>query len=99
MAATLKEAGKLYLEEAMMTETFRFESDLSKRLRAEGEARGETRGETRGKADALLTVLAARGFEVSDTLRDKITAIQDPVLLNSLVERAVTCTSPEDLFA
>ncbi|MDA0567049.1 hypothetical protein LG943_22415 [Streptomonospora sp. S1-112] len=51
-----------------------------------------------GKAESLFSVLDARGLEVSDTVRERITTCHDPDQLDVWVRRAATVDSAEDLF-
>ncbi|MFJ4655067.1 hypothetical protein ACIP5Y_27645 [Nocardia sp. NPDC088792] len=46
----------------------------------------------------MLTVLEARGIEVSATTRERITQCVDPALLEVWLRRAVTAESAEELF-
>ena len=67
--------------------------------RAEGRAEGVVQGMAVGEATALLTVLAARGIEVPDDVRERITGCIDVAQLTLWVERAVTAKTVADLFA
>lgn len=58
-----------------------------------GEARGEAQGEARGKREALLAVLAARGFSPTKAERTSIAALTDLTMLDRCIQRAVTATS------
>jgi hypothetical protein len=77
--------------------------DSLEAVRAEGEAQGEARGEARGEVQALqnsiVAVLAARGLTVSEDLRALLDACTDPNLLKSLLRRAATATSPDEVRA
>jgi hypothetical protein len=75
-----------YLEAQRSTHTFEFQSDYARRLRAE--ARG----------DALLEVLGARGWDVPDEIRRRITDCTDPERLNSWLLRAVDAASLNEVF-
>jgi len=67
--------------------------------RAEGEARGEARGLAKGEADALRTVLAARGFELTRAYDERIERCADCETLRGWVRRAVTATTLREVFA
>ena len=68
------------------------------RGRAEGEARGRAEGEARGRATALLTVLAARGFEIADSVRERILATTDHDLLDRWLHKAGTATALAEIL-
>ncbi len=93
LLAALPEGPRLHWE-ALMTQTFEFYSDYARRIGAEFEAKGEARGEAR----AVLRALAARGIEVPDDARDRITACTDLDQLDIWVSRAATAKAIEDLF-
>jgi hypothetical protein len=83
------------LVELMMSAgTREYRSDFARRYFGEGKAEGKAEGE----ADALLTVLATRGFEVSEDARNRITACDDLEQLKMWIARAVTITAVEQLF-
>ncbi|MBK8697067.1 MAG: Uma2 family endonuclease [Deltaproteobacteria bacterium] len=65
---------------------------------ARGEVRGEARGEAQGKAAALLAVLQARGLDVDEDARQRITACADSALLSVWITRAVTATALADVL-
>ena len=62
---------------------------------SEGLSEGRREGLSEGKAEALLTVLGCKG-EVPETLRSKILAEKNPVLLNEWFLRALSCESIEE---
>jgi hypothetical protein len=51
-----------------------------------------------GKTASLLTVLDARGIDVPDDARARITSCSDLYQLDSWIRRAVTADSIDDLF-
>lgn len=63
--------------------------------RAEGEARGLARGE----ADALRTVLAARGLKLTRAYDKRIEQCSDTETLRGWVRRAVTARTLSEVFA
>ena len=66
--------------------------------RAEGEAAGRAEGEVRGRADMLLRVLAARGLDVPDRVRERVLACTDLSQLDAWGDSAVAATSLDDVF-
>lgn len=89
--AALPAAARRYLEAMMSTGTWEWQSDYARGLVAEGRTEGEAR--------ALLAVLDARGVEVPEEARERITTCTDLDQLDGWVRRAATATSVEDLFA
>jgi hypothetical protein len=87
------------LEELMAT-VFRdeFVDGLLDQGRAEGRAEGEARGRAEGEAAMLLRVLAARGFTVPDSIRQRVQACTDVARLEAWGDRAVTAGSLEEIF-
>jgi hypothetical protein len=73
------------------------------RGRADGEARGRADGEARGavhaKAEALLTVLAARGLGVTDPVRARVLACSDVPTLDRWIARAATAVAVDVVLA
>lgn len=51
-----------------------------------------------GKAEAILTVLTARGFQVSDGVRQRVLGCKDPGLLERWLTRAVTALSDAEVI-
>jgi hypothetical protein len=98
MLTALPAAALDYLEAHMAVGTYQYQSDFARGYFAQGEAKGEAQGEVIGEADALLRVLAARGLEVPDDVRVRITECTDLDQLKAWVSRAVTVTSVRDLF-
>jgi hypothetical protein len=104
--AVLPAVARRYLEDLMSTQTFEFQSDYARRLRAEGEARGEAKGEARGEARGeakgearlVLAVLDARGIDVPDDVRDRVTASTDPDQLEAWGRRAAVIHTIGELF-
>lgn len=78
----------------MATGTYEYQSDFARRYFAQGKAEGRAEG----KAEDILKVLAARGFTVSDALKNNINSITDVDILDTLIERAVTCETPDSLL-
>ena len=88
--AVLPKAARDYLEALMITTTHEYQSDFARRYFAKGEAKGE--------AKAVLTVLEARGVEVPDDARNRITGCADLSQLETWVRRAATADKVQDLF-
>jgi predicted transposase/invertase (TIGR01784 family) len=61
-------------------------------------AEGEAIGLIKGKIAALLAVLAARGFSVTEEARARIEACKDAATLDRWIARATTAPSLEDVF-
>ncbi|WP_406420183.1 hypothetical protein OH809_26370 [Streptomyces sp. NBC_00873] len=67
-----------------------YKSPLSEEIRDEGRAQG--------RAEDILLVLEARGIDVLDETREKITGCGDPQLMRQWLSRAVTATSADEIF-
>lgn len=67
-----------------------YKSWLSEEIRDEGRAQG--------RAEDTLVVLEARGIDVPDEIRERITACDDPELLRRWLTRAATAPSAEEIF-
>ena len=67
--------------------------------REEGRAEGLADGRAQGLADALLVVLAARGFEPTEDERRRIRAERDPGRLQRWLAAAATCADIAGLLA
>jgi hypothetical protein len=66
--------------------------------RDEGRAEGEAEGRAKGEAKAVLRVLAARGVEVPEEARVRISACADLRQLDAWLDRAVVARSVAELF-
>ncbi|MBA9001201.1 hypothetical protein [Thermomonospora cellulosilytica] len=71
----------------MTSSVSRYKSDFARRFMAVG------------KVEDLLMVLEARGIEVTDAARQRITECTDPEQLDRWTLRALTVTSVEEVFA
>ncbi len=67
--------------------------------KAEGMAVGKAEGEAKGKADAVLAILATRGLAIAESQRARILECLDLTLLDRYLQRALTVTATEQLFA
>lgn len=85
---SLNEAARLTLEKTM--KGYQYQSEFAKRYVAEGRAEGE--------AQALLTVLEARGLAVPDTVRERILAQKDPERLKRWLKKAAVASSVVAIF-
>lgn len=93
--AVLPAAARERLEELMtLTKPYSYQSEFARRYFSQGEARGEARGE----AKALLAILDARGVELSNEDRGRITACTDLTQLETWVRKAATATKIQDLY-
>jgi hypothetical protein len=75
--------------EAMMS-TAPFKNDFVDRLLAEGKAEG--------KAESILSILAVRGLEVSDEIRERVLSCADISQLEAWGRRAVTEDTVDEVF-
>ncbi|WP_249645066.1 hypothetical protein [Nocardia sputi] len=102
LAALPKAAARHFLEMLMTTDTSPYYSQYFKQLYAdgitEGIAQGKAEGKAEGEAKALLTVLAARGFDVPAALASDINACTDDARLTAWITRAATAHTLEEVF-
>jgi hypothetical protein len=87
------------LEKLMATH---FKSSFTESFRKQGIEEGRTEGRTEGRveeaANALFTVLAARGIAVVDQTRALISACTDPDQLKKWTARAATAATLDEVF-
>ncbi|MFC5823798.1 hypothetical protein [Nonomuraea insulae] len=90
------------LEEIMTSTTWPVYSPFARehfgRGREEGKAEGKAEGTTEGLARAVLILLSARGLDVPEDVRTRITDCTDLAQLEAWVARAGTVRTCEDLF-
>ncbi|AZS86089.1 hypothetical protein ELQ87_18765 [Streptomyces griseoviridis] len=67
-----------------------YRSPISQEIRAEGEAIGQVK--------AILTFLEARGLDIPDDARERITTCDDPDLLRRWITRTPNAVTVNDLF-
>ncbi|WP_406160436.1 hypothetical protein OG298_25610 [Streptomyces sp. NBC_01005] len=67
-----------------------YKSFMSEEIRDEGRAEG--------RAEGILLVLEARGIDLPDETREKITSCDDPQLLRQWLSRAATAATIEEVF-
>jgi hypothetical protein len=96
VAAVLSPAALRYLKELVMG--LATSEPLSDLFRPHY-FRGKAEGRAEEAAEAVLTVLAARGIDVPDDARQQITECADLEQLETWIRRAATATSVEELFA
>jgi hypothetical protein len=84
--------------EELMTTAFP-RDDFIDGLLDQGRAEGEALGEARGEAKMLLRVLAARGFAVTDEVRERVVGCADTGRLETWADRAVTASSITEVFS
>lgn len=96
---SLNAAARRELEAIM--KGYEYQTDFAKKYVAQGRMEGRTEGRTEGRlegrteeaAQALLTVLRARGFAVPDVVRERILAQKDRERLERWLEKAVVAAS------
>ena len=76
-----------------------FKSDFMRKLNAEGREEGREEGRALGKREALESVLAARGIDLSKTALERISECVDAEILGRWVARAAKATTEDDIFA
>ncbi|MEV6125860.1 hypothetical protein AB0M05_03420 [Streptomyces violaceusniger] len=76
-----------------------FRSEHAQRAFAEVRAEGQAQGQAVKGAKDVLCVLSLRGLEVTPKTRERIEACKDLDLLDTWLDRAVTASRTEDLFA
>jgi len=79
-------------------ELIRPDDEARARARAQAEADAERVRANQSAATAILTVLEARGFAVSDEIRAHVAREHDPATLRVLLERAATCAAASELL-
>ena len=103
LAADLSAGHRQLLEAQMDLSKYTWKTDFARTHRAEGREEGRlegrVEGEARGKADALVTILTARGIGPSASEHVRIAAEQDVGRLERWLVRALTATSAADVLA
>ena len=80
------------LEALMATGKYEYQSEFARKYIAEG----RTQGQLIAKAEAVMSVLAARGFQPTEEQRQRILACRDLETLDRWVWRAASAASVED---
>ncbi len=70
-----------------MTDAYEYSSAWTESLKAEGEAK------------AILRFLSARGVDVPEEARERISACRDHEVLDTWLDRTITITHIDELFA
>jgi hypothetical protein len=78
----------------MAMQTHEYQGDFAEGLLAEGRAQGRVEG----RAEDVLKVLEVRGIALSDKVRERVMACQDPDMLSAWLLKAVTVQSADELF-
>jgi hypothetical protein len=98
----LSEAVRARLEEDMKVENLPEPAEFMKQWRSKGREEGREEGRAEGRAEAraqdLLAILAERGLEVPDAVRERVLACGDADVLARWLVRAVRIDRAEDLF-
>jgi hypothetical protein len=89
--AALPEAARQHVEALMSAGTYQYQSEYARRFFG--------RGKAEGKAEDVLVILAARGVDVPDHARARISGCSDLDQLDAWIRRAATAESVDDLFA
>ncbi|GAA0995190.1 hypothetical protein [Nocardiopsis tropica] len=92
--AGLNEAARKDLEGLMSVDTYEWQSDFARKY----VGLGREEGREEGVARSVIGFLVARGFTVSDEVRERIESCSDLDVLESWVTKAVSVQSPEQLF-
>ena len=95
--ASVDEAARAILEAVMASGNYEYQSDFARRYVAQGKAEGKAEGRAEGQAHAILAVLAARGLEVPEAVRARITACTELARLDAWLARAVTAATAADV--
>ena len=93
MLGQLSEHPRTILEALMQQETYPYQSKLLADRRAEGKVEGKVEGE----ADALLTVIEARGLPITASQRRQIEDCKDLNRLKFWLKRVATAPSVADI--
>ncbi|GAB2865355.1 hypothetical protein GCM10027176_78920 [Actinoallomurus bryophytorum] len=91
-------AVRCVLGEIMTSSTWPVYSPFAREHFGRGKDEGLAEGRAKGEAEAVLRVLAARGIEVPEEARARISACADLRQLNAWLDRAVVATSVAELF-
>ncbi|WP_285491800.1 hypothetical protein [Actinomadura sp. NBRC 104425] len=98
VVAVLPETMRRHLEARLKLKNYEFQSDFARRYFGLGKAQGKDEGKTEGTVEMILVILAARGIEVPEDVRARITGCEDPELLKEWGRRAATADSIDDVL-
>lgn len=82
------------VEAMVLGENYEYQSDFAKKYFAQGREEGRREG----LAQALLTVLAGRGFDVSSEHRARVTSCSDAEQIERWTTRALTAATIDSVF-
>lgn len=94
----LSAAARTALEGEMDLKDYEYQSEFARKYMSRGRAEGRAEGELEAKADAVLTVLEARGLAVTPAVRERIAATTELPVLQHWLVRAATVASTDDIF-
>ena len=92
----LNDAARQVLE--TMMKGYEYQSDFAKKYYGQGRMEGRTEGLAEGEAQAVLTVLRARGIAVPEAVQQRILAQKDPERLERWLQRAAVAASIADVL-
>lgn len=92
--AALGDAARVALEDLMRAEKYEYQSDFARQHQAIGKAEGKAEG----TVEAVLTVLDARGLQLTEVQRAHIISSKDAAELDRWLRKAVTISSVSELF-
>lgn len=93
--AMLGDVARAALELLMNPATYQYQSEFARKYIA----LGKTEGKAEGKAEVLLKLLGLRGFTLPPELRARVESCQELATLDLWVERVLSATSLDDVFA
>jgi hypothetical protein len=79
--------------EAMHLKNYEYQSEFARKYVAEGRQEGMAKG----MAEAILQVLAARGVEVPEAVRQRVLSCTDPAVLDGWVRRAALAATAAEV--
>jgi isopropylmalate/homocitrate/citramalate synthase len=94
--AALSQAARKAFE--MLPQDYQFTGPTFLRAKLEGRLEGRLEGQTQGEADAVCTVLQARGLALSEAQRAQIMSCTELETVKHWVRRAVSVNSTDELF-
>lgn len=104
--SSLSAVARAALEALMRSGNYEYQSEFARKYfaqgreegRQEGRQEGREEGRYEGEVESLIEVLDARGLEVDDEARRRITACTEPAQLKQWLRRAVAVKSVHELF-
>src|SRR5690606_19016826 len=94
--AALSEAARKAFE--MLPQGYQFQGPTFNKGKLEGRAEGKAEGQAQGMATSLLEILDARGFSVTDDMRESVQSSTDLDQLRLWIRRAAVIQSADELF-